>query len=112
VLIVGLLVAKINLKTFELLSISLWLVMILSSCSLPGLSASPTQTVDQNLVGNAAATSLQDHSTQTQTVIITTNIAAPATATQIPPNTPVWSAYKYTIPHLMLILPLLPQERH
>jgi hypothetical protein len=88
--------AKINLKTFKLLSISLWLVMILSSCGLPGITASPTQTIDQNLAGNAA-TRLQVNPSQTQTVIIIpTNIAAPATATQIPPNTPVWSAYNFT----------------
>ncbi len=90
-----------NLKTFKLFSISVWLVMMLSSCNLPGRSASPTQTGAQNPAVNIAASTLQVNPTQTpMPILIPTNIVplvtASATPTQIPPNTPVWSAYNYT----------------
>ena len=89
------------MKTFKLLSIFLWLVIILSSCNLPGISASPTQTIGQNTTSKSVVMTLQVNPTQTQMATIIPTIvskvtASPATPTQIPPNTPVWSAYKYT----------------
>ena len=89
------------MKKFKYLSISLWLAVMLSSCNLPGRSASPTQTIDINLAGSSTATILQVDPTQTQFSVVTlTNIVPMATAptapTQIPLNTPVWIAYRYT----------------
>ena len=91
----------VNLKTFKLLSIALWLVIILSSCNLPNNPVPSTQTGAQNPAGKAAATRLQVNPTQTQMAgslptTVVPIVTAPATPTQIPPNTPVWSTYKYT----------------
>jgi hypothetical protein len=88
------------LKTLKLLSISLSLVVILSSCTLPGGPGLPAQTTDQNLAGTVAEMTLQAIPTQTRMAIIPTYIMPPMIAspmsTRIPPNTPVWSVYNYT----------------
>ncbi len=70
--------------------------MILSSCNLPGSPASPTQTTGQNM-----AMTLQVNPAQTKMAISTTTSTAPTVTaspmpTSFPPNTPVWSAYRYT----------------
>jgi hypothetical protein len=92
--------ANKNLNIFKLLSTSLSLVIMLSSCNLPGISAPPTQIFAHNTDGNTATATLQVNSTQTQVAIIPTNIVpittTPAIPTQIPPNTPAWSNYQYT----------------
>lgn len=85
------------MKILKLILISLSLVIILSSCNLP----KPTQTINQNLAGTAAAMTLLANPTQTPTGIATlihtlpTATASPLPA-QIPPNTPSWLAYNYT----------------
>ena len=84
--------AKLN--PTKLLSIALALLTILTSCSLPGGSGSPTQII-------GAAITLQVNPTQAQTIISTptytmsTVIASPM-STPFLPNAPVWSAYNYT----------------
>jgi hypothetical protein len=94
-------IINVKMKTFKYLSIFLGLAVMLSSCNLPGISALPTQTIDQNLAGTTTAKPSQVDPTQTQLAMVTfTNTApmatTPTTATQIPPNTPVWIAYRYT----------------
>jgi len=89
------------MKTFKLLLISLSLVTILSSCNLLGRAGSPTQIIDQNLVGTIVAMTMQANPTQTKIIAtaplsIMTMATASPTPTRIPPNTPVWSAYNYT----------------
>jgi hypothetical protein len=74
---------------------------ILSSCNLLGEPDSPTQTTGKNLVGTAAAMTLQAKPTQTEMATITPTNAMPTVTTSpmptpMPPNTPVWSAYNYT----------------
>lgn len=92
---------KAKLKTFKFLSISLSLAAILSACSLPDKSGSPTQTTGQNPVGSLATLTLQVDPTQTETTIVTqaptgsTGIASPM-STLTPPNAPIWSVYNYT----------------
>jgi hypothetical protein len=89
---------KAKLKISKLLSISFSLVIILSSCNLPGRPGTPT---DQNIAGTNGVMTLQVEPTQTQiavitpTYIVSTAIVSPIT-TPIPPNIPVWSAYNYT----------------
>ena len=85
------------MKNLKLLSISLSLVAVLSACNLLGISSSPTQTTDQNPVGSVS----QVDPTQTQLAILTSTNTAPAVivspmSTPFPPDTPVWSVYKYT----------------
>jgi hypothetical protein len=93
---------KAKLKTFKLLSISLSLVIIFSSCGLPASLGIPTQTIDQkNQVGTIVAMTMQFHPTRTQIASFTpTHIALTVTATpistRIPANIPVLSAYDYT----------------
>ena len=89
------------MKIFKLISISLSLLTILSSCNLPSSSGAPTQTVYQNMAGTAVAMTLLANPTQTQAAIIVPTHAVPAMTplpipTRIPPNTPVWLAYNYT----------------
>lgn len=89
------------MKIFKLISISLLLVTILSSCNLPSSSGAPTQTVYQNMAGTAVAMTLLANPTQTQVAIITPTHTVPAVTpspipTLTPPNTPVWLAYNYT----------------
>jgi len=91
------------MKTFKLLLTSLSLVTILSSCNLLGRAGSPTQIIDQNLVGTIVAMTMTMQANPTQTKIIAsaplstmTMANASPTPTRIPPNTPVWSAYNYT----------------
>ena len=90
------------MKTFKLLSISLLLVIILSSC-LPASLGIPTQTIDQeNQVGTIVAMTMQSQPKQIQIASSSTptNTAPMVTATtistRIPPNIPVLSAYNYT----------------
>jgi hypothetical protein len=87
------------LKTFKLLSIYLLLVAVLSACNLPGISSSPNQEADQNPVGSVATMTSQVNPIQPQkatpTYTVPVVIASPL-ATPFPPNTPVWSVYKYT----------------
>ena len=85
------------MKNLKLLSISLSLVAVLSACNLSGISSSPTQTTDQNPVGSVS----QVDPTQTQLAILASTNTAPTVvvspiSTPFPPNTPVWSVYKYT----------------
>jgi len=87
-----------NLKTLKLLSISLLLVIILSSCSPLSSVISPTPTIDQNLAGNIAEMTLQVNPTAkpSESILQLSTATAPAPPTPTPPNTPVWSAYNYT----------------
>jgi hypothetical protein len=89
------------LKTFKLLSIYLSLVAVLSACNLPGISSLPNQTTDQNPAGSVATMTSQVNPIQTQIAIITptytvTVVIASPISTPFPPDTPVWSVYKYT----------------
>jgi hypothetical protein len=89
------------MKTFKLLLISLSLVAILSSCNLLGRAGSPTQIIDQNLVGTIVAMTMQANPAQTKIIatapLSTMTLAtASPTPTRIPPNAPIWSAYNYT----------------
>jgi hypothetical protein len=89
------------LKIFKLLPISLLLVAIISACNLPSISSSPTQTTDQNPVGSVATLTSQVNPTQTQMTTIALTYTPPKViaspmSTPFPPNTPVWSVYKYT----------------
>jgi hypothetical protein len=89
------------MKIFKLLSISILLAAILSSCNLPNIPGTPTQTVYQNLAGTSVAMTLLANPTQTQAAMITLTFTVPTLTafpipTLIPPNTPVWSAYNYT----------------
>jgi hypothetical protein len=88
------------LKTFKLLSLSLLLFAVLSACSLPGISGTPTQITDQNSVGYAVTMTSKAFLTPTLKVNIAPNItstviATPA-STSFPLNTPAWTAYSYT----------------
>ncbi|MGA2489793.1 MAG: hypothetical protein ABSF99_06345 [Anaerolineales bacterium] len=89
------------MKTFKFLSIALSLVAVLSACSLPGRSSSPTQITNQNPVGSVATMTLQVNPTPTGMVTIAptytppTVIGSPVLKT-IVPNTPTWSVYNYT----------------
>ena len=88
------------MKPLKILSIVLALVVVLSACSLPGISSAPTQITGQNTVGPLATTSLQGTATQTQMAANTPTdtpavIASPVLKT-IVPNTPTWSVYNYT----------------
>jgi hypothetical protein len=94
-------IVKAKLKIFKLLSIFLSLVAVISACDLPGISSSPTQTTDQNPAGSVATMTLQVNPIQTQVTIIAQTYTAPTVivspmSTPFPPNTPVWSVYKYT----------------
>ena len=89
------------MKIFKLLPISILLVAILSSCNLPNRLGSPTQTIDQELVGTIVAMTMQANPTPTKIIAIPslstmTLATALPTSTRIPPNTPVWSTYNYT----------------
>ena len=89
------------MKTFKPLSISFLLWIILSSCSLSGMSGTPTQTTDQILAVSAAAMTSQSNPAQTQNAIVLPTSTLPLattspTTTPTPPNTPVWLVYKYT----------------
>jgi hypothetical protein len=89
------------MKIFKLLSISLSLVAILSSCNLPGSSGLPTQIVDRNLVGTFVAMTMQSQPIRTQASFFTPTHVVPTVTpsplpTPIPPNTPVWLIYSYT----------------
>jgi hypothetical protein len=85
------------MKTFKLLLISLSLVTILSSCNLPSRADSPTQIVDQKLVGTIVAMTMQAYTTPTKIIVIPSlSVTVTPTPTRLPPNTPVWSAYNYT----------------
>ncbi len=84
------------MKTFQLLSISLVLVVVLSACNVQIIFNAPTQTP----VGTTAPTTLQVNATQTAVATLTptdtpTPIASPVLMT-IVPNTPTWSVYNYT----------------
>jgi hypothetical protein len=94
-------ITKAKLKTFKLLSICLSLAAVLSACNLPGISSSPSQTTDQNPAGSVATMTSQVNPIQTQVTIIAQTYTAPTVivspmSTPFPPNTPVWSVYKYT----------------
>jgi hypothetical protein len=89
------------LKTFKLLSIYLSLVAVLSACNLLGISSLPNQTTDQNPTGSVATMTSQVNPIQTQIAIITPTYTVPVViaspiSTPFPPDTPVWSVYKYT----------------
>jgi hypothetical protein len=89
------------LKIFKLLSISLSLVAVLSACNLLGISSSPNQTTNQNPAGSVATLPSQVNPIQTQMAIIPPTYTVPVViatpmSTPFPPNTPVWSVYKYT----------------
>jgi hypothetical protein len=89
------------LKNLKLLSIFFSLVAVISACSLPGISSLPTQTTDQNPAGPVATITLQVNPIQPQKAIITPTHTVPVVtasplSTPFPPNTPVWSVYKYT----------------
>lgn len=89
------------MKIFKLISISILLVAILSSCNLPSRLGAPTPIVDQNLVGTMVAMTMQANPTQTQIIALTplstrTMATASPTPTPIPPDAPIWSAYNYT----------------
>jgi hypothetical protein len=89
------------MKTFILLSLSFLLAAVLSACSLPGISGTPTQITDQNPVSSAVTLTLKAFLTQTQrsnftpTNITSMGIGSPV-STPFPPNAPVWSVYTYT----------------
>jgi hypothetical protein len=94
-------IVKAKLKIFKLLSIFLSLVAVISACNLPGISSSPSQTTDQNPAGSVATMTSQVNPIQTQVTIIAQTYTAPTVivspmSTPFPPNTPVWSVYKYT----------------
>jgi hypothetical protein len=94
-------IVKAKLKIFKLLSIFLSLVAVISACDLPGISSSPTQTTDQNPAGSVATMTSQVNPIQTQMAIIIPTYTVPVVIaspmpTPFPPNTPVWSVYKYT----------------
>ncbi len=94
-------IIEAKLKKFKFLSISLAFVAILSACSLPGRSDSPTQITDQNPVGSIATVTLQVNPTQTEMVTIIPTYTPSLTITStpftpIPSNTPTWSVYHYT----------------
>jgi hypothetical protein len=90
------------LKTFKLLSISLSLAIILSSC-LPASLGVPTLTIDQkNQVSTIVVMTMQSQpkkiriaSSSTPTISAPTETAT-TISTNIPPNIPVLSAYNYT----------------
>jgi hypothetical protein len=89
------------LKTFKLLSIYLSLVAVISACNLLGISNSPNRTTAQNPTGSVATMTSQVNSIQTQVTINAQTDTAPTViaspmSTPFPPNTPVWSVYKYT----------------
>jgi len=86
-------IIKAKLKTFKFLLILLSLVAVLSACSLPGRSNSPTQITDQAPVASVATMTLQVNPTLTYTV---PTVIASTVFTPIPPGTPVWSVYDYT----------------
>lgn len=77
----------------------LLLVMILSSCNLPGYTNLSTQTIDGNVsaTSNLAIVSVDLTRTPTQTLspIRTPVTTLSPTSTPLPPDTPVWLAYDY-----------------
>jgi hypothetical protein len=89
------------MKTLKYLLIALSLVTILSACNLPSRAGSPTQIVDQNLVGPMVAMTMQTYPTSTKIIAVPplspmTLATATSVSTRIPPNTPIWSTYNYT----------------
>jgi hypothetical protein len=85
------------LNTLKYLLIYLSLVTILSSCNLPSRAGSPTQTVDQELVGTMVAMTMQTYPTIAIPTLSTMTLeTASPVSTHIPANTPVWSTYNYT----------------
>jgi hypothetical protein len=88
---------KAELNKIKLFLISISFVAVLSACDLLSTPGTPTQ----SSVDAAVNVNLQSNPTQTEIAIFTPVFTSTIAATQpistpAPPNTPVWSIYKYT----------------
>ena len=89
------------MNTLKYLLTTLVLVATLSACNLPSRIGSPTQIVDQELVGTMVAMTMQTYPTPTKIIAIPqystmTLATASPIPTRLPANTPIWSTYNYT----------------
>jgi hypothetical protein len=91
-------IKKEKLKTLKLLTLSFSLAVVLSACSLPGISGTPTQITYPIPVNPTATMTLKTILIQTQEANITSTLMVSASPVSTPSsmNTPSWSAYSYT----------------
>jgi hypothetical protein len=90
---------KVILKTLKLPLLSFFLLLVLSSCSLPVRTNPPTPTIDLRLVGTIAAMTLQSMPAATRAISETPPVLSPLTTAT--PGATSTTTPTYTLPMVL-----------